>query len=229
LEPTLYRALVAAWPPLELFHDTGKHGRKLALSAKNNGAKFQRFVRATPVWREFFGYLRSDEFIFGTFDMLRQHNIDLGISAKSHSFGRRLAICLAHLAQGCLPATPPALSSRLEFSALSADGGELLPHTDTQKKIVTFVVSMLGEDEWNPAYGGGTEVLKTRDARLNYNDLNRQLPWEQVETLKTFEYRPNQALVFVKTFNSLHGVRRMTGNDSKVWRRTLTLNIVSTP
>ena len=229
VEPPLYAEMLAAWPPLELFRHTGKHGQKMALSGKNHRRQFQRYVAETPVWREFYRYLRSDDFIFGAFEMLRRHNIDLGITRQSQSLRHRLATCVSHLARGHLPNTPPALSARLEFSALSADGGVLLPHTDTQKKIVTFVVSMLNDGEWNPAYGGGTDVLKPSDPRNTYNELNRQLPYEEVETLRTIEYRPNQALVFVKTFNSLHGVKRMTGNASDVWRRTLTINIVSTP
>lgn len=229
VEPSLYAEMLAAWPPLELFRHTGKHGHKLALSGKINRRKFQRYVAATPVWREFYRYLCSDDFIFATFDMLRAHNIDLGITRQTQSLRHRLGVCVSHLARGHLPNTPPALSGRLEFSALSADGGELLPHTDTQKKIVTFVLSMLHDGEWKPAYGGGTDVLKPVDPRNTYNELNRQLRYDDVETLRTIDYRPNQALVFVKTFNSLHGVKRMTGNAGDVWRRTLTINIVSTP
>ena len=34
------------------------------------------------------------------------------------------------------------LEARFEFSALPADGGNIVPHTDAPTKIVTMVVSM---------------------------------------------------------------------------------------
>ena len=52
-------------------------------------------------------------------------------------------------------------------------------------------------------------------------------PWalrDEVEKLRTFAFLPNQCVIFVKTFNSLHGVPPMTGPPG-VMRRTLTINI----
>ena len=46
-----------------------------------------------------------------------------------------------------------------------------------------------------------------------------------MEIIDTFEFNPNQAVVFVKTFNSWHSVRPMTGKGSSLMRRTLTINI----
>jgi hypothetical protein len=108
---------------------------------------------------------------------------------------------------------------------LPAHKGCIKPHTDHPQKVVTLVVSMSGEGEWDSGYGGGTEVMRPRDIRRNYNFMNRQLEFEEVETLRVFEYQPNQCLVFVKTFNSLHGVRPMTGLGTSLMRKTLTINI----
>ena len=47
----------------------------------------------------------------------------------------------------------------------------------------------------------------------------------EVETLNTFEFGPNQCIIFVRTFNSLHCVRPMTGKGSQAMRRSLTINI----
>ncbi len=46
-----------------------------------------------------------------------------------------------------------------------------------------------------------------------------------MNVLDTFEFTPNQAVVFVKTFNSWHSVRPMQGNGSTAMRKTLTINI----
>jgi hypothetical protein len=46
-----------------------------------------------------------------------------------------------------------------------------------------------------------------------------------MEVLDTYEFGPNQLILFVKTFNSWHSVRPMKGKGSKQLRRTLTINI----
>jgi hypothetical protein len=54
--------------------------------------------------------------------------------------------------------------------------------------------------------------------------MNRQLEFDDVRAIRSFSFEPNQCVVFVKTFNSLHSVRPMTGPEGAM-RRTLTLNI----
>lgn len=225
IEDSLYAEMIRQFPPIDLFRRSEHHGRKYLLSKKNNRRQFEDFVATHAVWREFFDYLKSKEFIFRTIDVLRGKGIDLGMTRENMSLRGRTLTCLKHLATGHLPSVPPALTARLEFSALPADGGKLLPHTDTAKKMITLVVSMVKEGDWNPAFGGGTEVLKPTDLSKSFNFLNKQLDFEEAETLKVFEFQPNQAVIFVKTFNSLHGVRPMTGNGSDQLRRTLTINI----
>ena len=91
--------------------------------------------------------------------------------------------------------------------------------------MITLVAAIVEDGEWDPAHGGGTEVMKPKDPAKTYNFLNKQLEFDEVETLKTFDFNPNQVVLFVKTFNSLHCVRPMTGNGSQAMRRTLTINI----
>ena len=47
----------------------------------------------------------------------------------------------------------------------------------------------------------------------------------EVEPVASFPFVPNQCIIFVKTFNSLHCVRPMQAEDSSAMRRTLTINI----
>ena len=108
---------------------------------------------------------------------------------------------------------------------LPVDGGHVLPHTDSPGKIVTLIVSILEDDEWDPAFGGGTDLNRHKDPERSFNRLNRQGRFEDMEVIDTFDFQPNQAVMFVRTFNSWHSVRPMTGTGSSAMRRTLTINI----
>ena len=84
---------------------------------------------------------------------------------------------------------------------------------------------MAKEGEWNAAYGGGTDVNRTRDERRSFNWVNENVSFDDVEVIDSYPFAANQCIVFVKTFNSLHSVRPMTGAGSSVLRNTLTINI----
>jgi hypothetical protein len=51
------------------------------------------------------------------------------------------------------------------------------------------------------------------------------VPWDKVEVVESVPFVPNQCMIFIKTFNSLHSVRRMTQTGSKALRRSLTIVI----
>jgi hypothetical protein len=221
-----YARYVEAFPPIELFESyaaMGKPGRKFTLSEKENGAKYRDFVQSVPLWRDFHAWIKSDDFVHGALDMLKAHDIDLGFRPVSAS--KRLRRGLKTMLGRRVPAREVPLEARFEFSALPADGGEVVPHTDAPSKIVTMVVSIAGEGEWDPAHGGGLDVNRPRDSSLAFNQMNRLAGYADMEVLETFDFCPNQAVVFVKTFNSWHSVRPMQGQGSKALRRTLTIVI----
>jgi hypothetical protein len=223
LAEDLYRELVASYPPRELFAYLPKVGHKYSLSEKSNGAAYAEFIRSHAAWRELHGWIKSDRFIPTVMDALKAHHIDLG--HKPLSDAKRALKTVRNLARGRSRPLPPRLGTRFEFSMLPADGGYIMPHTDSPSKIVTLIVSMAGEDEWNPTFGGGTDVNRPKDARLAFNRMNAQAAFDEMEVLDTFEFTPNQVVVFVKTFNSWHSVQPMTGAGSPLMRRTLTINI----
>jgi hypothetical protein len=219
-----YRQMLESYPERELFAHFPKVGHKYSLSEKYNPKQYHDTVCSRPVWREFHRWLKSGEFTLGVMGALRERHIDLGYK-KLPTPTRRLIKLAKNVVRGHLDAGRPPLSARFEFSMLPAAGGHVIPHTDSPGKIVTLVVSMVGEDEWDPAFGGGTDVNRPKEVRLAYNELNRQARFEDMEVLDTFEFTPNQGVVFVKTFNSWHSVRPMAGNGSEAMRRTLTINI----
>ncbi|MBL8660758.1 MAG: hypothetical protein JNM75_13505 [Rhodospirillales bacterium] len=224
LPEDLYRDLVERYPPRDLFVYMPKFGHKYSLSEKFNGKAYQQFLRREPVWRAFHGWVKSEAFILEVMDALRLHGIDLGFGARPPAT-QRLLKTMKHLLRPSQKSRTPRLSARFEFSMLPADGGSVIPHTDLPSKVVTIIVSMVGEGEWDPAIGGGTDVNRNKNPHSSFNRLNARGRFEDMDVLDTFEFLPNQAVMFVKTFNSWHSVRPMTGVGSQAMRKTLTINI----
>lgn len=225
-EDDYYKSLVESFPPVELFKFMASLGNKYSLSELNNPDLYHEYVNTSGPWREFHRWLKREEFPYEILSMLCEHRIDLGLRRPEGNGAKAPApTLLERLRGGRRPAETSGLSARFEFSMLPADGGFIKPHTDSPQKIVTLVIAILGEEEWNPAFGGGTEVLRPKDATQNFNHMNRYLEFDEVETLDTFEYRPNQCVIFIKTFNSLHAVRPMAGKGTELLRKTLTINI----
>jgi hypothetical protein len=79
--------------------------------------------------------------------------------------------------------------------------------------------------EWNPAHGGGTDMLKPRDVARAYNETNETADFGEMQVVHTYPFEPNQAIVFVKTYDSWHSVAPIRAGDPNVLRRTLTINI----
>lgn len=224
MDEAAYRTLLDNYPDIALFQFIAKQGNKFSLSEKNNPQEYEKFVQSNAVWRDFRKWVKGESFIKGIADAMLAQGIDLGYEG-AWPLRKRLSKSARNLMRGRLDTGPPNLSARFEFSMLPADGGTILPHTDAPGKVVTIVVSMVAAGEWDPAWGGGTDVNRFKDARRGFNWTNRQATFEDVEVIDTYEFMPNQAVLFVKTFNSWHSVRPMAVPGSKAMRRTLTINV----
>jgi hypothetical protein len=229
MDESTYNELVDNFPPPEMFVSLAKVGYKYTLSERFNRPVYEKFIRSRPIWREFHRWIKSDDFIRGVMNALRERYIDLGYDDSPLPLWKRFRKGLKEIVHGRidLSGNPP-LQARFEFSSLPVDGGSVIPHTDAPGKVVTLVLSMLHEGEWNPTFGGGTDVNHPKDERLSFNYLNRQADFDDMEVVETYAFTPNQAVIFVKTFNSWHSVRPMTGAGSAGRRRTLTINIETT-
>ena len=191
-----YEALVESFPPLSLLPAFGGAGyKKFALNEKMQ--PYHTFLESSPIWWAFQNSIKSIKFI----DFILNLLADKGIPV--------------------LPAKQ--WTSRFEFAAMPADGGKIDPHTDTAYKAVTLIFSMLRPGEWDPAFGGGTDVLRPKDptARLE----SYKAPLSEFEIAHTYPYTPNQCVIFVKNDVSWHSVGPMLGVGSPLMRRTITLNI----
>ncbi len=225
MEDGLYEQLVERFPPADLFMFMPKFGNKYTLSEKFNPEKYHEYIKETPPWRELHAWIKSEDFFRTIVDMLYQHHIDMGME-KAHFAGKTVwPWRLGEIAKGRWPRGDQAFRTRFEFSMLPADGGYVTPHTDTPRKVITLVVSMVKNGDWDQALGGGTEVNRPKDPQRSFNYQNEQLDFDEIDRLHCFEFGPNQCVIFVKTFNSLHCVRPMKAKGSDAMRRTLTINI----
>jgi hypothetical protein len=230
LPPDLYRELAESYPPIDAFRYMPELGKKYSLSELNNRDQYLAFLRSNPTWTRLYNEVKSERFVAAVIDALAQARIDLGLRGRVRLVNdawaaRRQAV---KAALDCLRLGAPRrvpLKTRFEFSMLPADGGTIRPHTDAPNKLITLVVSCMKDGEWNPAFGGGTAVLRPNDAKATYNQMNKYLDFPEVSEVKTFPFTTNQCVVFVKTFNSLHAVYPMTGSGSPLMRKTLTINI----
>jgi len=219
-----YAALLKTFPPIELFKFMPAYGNKYSLSEKNNPKLYADYIARHPAWRTLHRQIKSHDFIYAILDALRERNVDLGIKRRHQTLAGRWRRLAKNVSRGRMPVTTAPLYSRFEFSALPADDGVVVPHTDAPRKIITLVFSMVAPGEWQQSYGGGTDILRPKDPAQNFNYMNRDLDYADCEILRTVEFLPNQAMLFIKTFNSLHGVRPLKGPKG-AWRRTLTVNI----
>jgi hypothetical protein len=225
LQAGLYNELCDSYPDTALFGTHPKYEYKLTLSEKFQADNYNRFIEGNKPWKRFHTWLKSDEFIRETVDFLKDCQIDLDAEECFEPAWKRLGRVLGAVGHGRLPSVAPRLRSRFEFSVLKADGGEVAPHTDTPKKIITLVLSMIKDGEWDPEIGGGLDVNRAVVTQYSFNWKNQKVPWEKIEVLETIPFVPNQCTVFVKTFNSLHSVRKMTERGSQALRKSVTIVI----
>lgn len=224
-----YRTLADEYPPVELFRFMPAHGKKYSLSEVNHPDRYHAFLAAHPRWHALYRAVKEERFVGDVLAALTAGGIATGLDERvavvNDRWPRVRAKWAAALAclRGGKPDRVP-IKTRFEFSMLPADGGHILPHTDSPQKLITLIVSFIRDGEWDDAFGGGTAVLRPTDPRHTYNHLNRYLEFDETEGVKTFPFVPNQCVLFLKTFNSLHAVRPMAG-PAGVMRKTLTINI----
>ena len=217
--PEDYKVLSETYPSLDNFFHQPNQGNKYSFAEFNGKQKYYDFLKANPKWQEFYNTVKSKEFVEKILQFFDDNHINLGIRKFKYTGVINMKkFRLGYFKRGTT------VRSRMEFAAMGANGGHILPHTDARTKLVTIVLSMIKPGEWDSKWGGGTDVLIPEDRKLIYNQVNKQRPFEGMEPVKTFPFNPNQSVMFVKTYNSWHSVTPMTGPEGTI-RKTVTINI----
>ena len=227
----VYRELSETFPGPDIvpaFHwNADGEPSKYSLSEKSEPAVLRKFLATHRIWATLFEYLKSQEFIYATLAALRDSRIDLMLpSQRATSILGKAKKCADDLLRGHWPIPHRRLRTNIEFSLMPANNGYIRPHSDAPAKLITLVISMANGSEWKHEFGGGTEVVEPLDPSQDYNLENRSLDFDQVNTIRVYEYQANQCVLFVKTFNSWHAVRPMNAGGDAPMRKTLTVNIV---
>lgn len=202
-DPATYAGLVASWPPIQAFKQLTSGYHKWSLSERNHPKAYHAFLAARPEWRAVFTEVKSTEFV------------------------ERVLVTLGYLG---IPVPLEAYHTRFEFSALPAAGGRIDPHRDVPGKVVTLVIPIYDADEWDPDWGGGTDLLTPLGDPATFplsafGTSDYMVPVKDFRVDATAPYVPNQALLFVRSEASWHSVGPFTGPDQGPWRKTLTINI----
>lgn len=163
-------------------------------------------------------------FIRSALGLLRSHHIDLGVDRPT--LASRAWLQYRGVRHGHPWPWRAPVATELVFARLPADGGSLLPHTDGPRKIVNLALPMCAPGARDAAAGGGTEIVRPKDVRNLFNRTNTHLDFGEVETLETVPFRPNQALIVVRTDVSWHCIRPMQAAGSTAMRRTINISLV---
>ncbi|MCV2356105.1 2OG-Fe(II) oxygenase [Paucibacter sp. B2R-40] len=230
----LYKELVESFPTIQNLRRTENLGNKYLLT-EFDGEPYLNLVRASPSWQRFYAYIKGTVFIEQMIETLRAAKMDLGLQSIPIANANELADPLEYYSSKVARKAKHLLrlarqqsghlTSRFEFSALPGNGGSHYPHTDTPRKVISLVLSMMKEGEWDPDWGGGTTVCRPKDMTDNFNYLNRYLGFNDVEVIETFPFVPNACVIFIKTFNSWHAVMPYEATDERAVRKSITINI----
>ena len=137
MDESVYQELVDNYPAIEQFHYIPKLGKKYSLSERFNPRGYHSLIRSQPVWREFHCWIKSDAFVAGVLDALKERDLDLGYELSA-SPARRTLKLLKDIARGRTTARLARLRARGGPHPQQVGARRQLPAT-----IVGAVVSML--------------------------------------------------------------------------------------
>src|SRR4051812_39712909 len=81
IEPSYYRRLVENFPPIDIFGGFyDPESNKKGLSELYNPDSYHRFIRETPVYLDFYKYIKSPQFIHDVLNCFEQNYIQLRLS-----------------------------------------------------------------------------------------------------------------------------------------------------
>jgi hypothetical protein len=202
LSPQFYCQLANSFPLLSRFRYRETLGNKYLLT-ESEVQSYYDFVETHPSWQQFYNEIKSVNFKDQVLSLLRAHTRD---GLPDDQAGRDF-------------------TSRFEFSVLPTNGGSQRPHTDSPRKVVSMVLSLMKEGEWNADWGGGTSICRPKDSLLHSNYANQYLDFDDVEVVDTLPFVSNACVMFVKTDVSWHCVTPIYLKGKTPMRKTVSISL----
>ena len=158
----------------------------------NDHIDFNNLLKKKKNFFNLYKFLYSKEFFLKISEILLENNIDLKLNFENKKFIFK----------------KKNYNLFFEFSSIPCNGGFILPHTDSPKKIITFVVPIIkdSEKEIENFKKVGTSILSVTNPKNSYNFYNRTMKLEETIEKKYINFSQNKMLMFIKTHNSLHSV-----------------------
>jgi hypothetical protein len=229
IEENFYNALVEEFPkPDVLIRSLEKKNNnkfnKFSLSSNLQKDDFYLFINKKSKLKEFVNYLLSFEFKEYLILTLANYGIEFGVTLQKPNLKHYIKKTIKNLLPNILIKPDQEFELHVEFSSIPFKGGMIKPHTDSQHKFASIVIPIV-EKNWKDKFNGGTNFLKPKNKHNGFNFINNTLEFDDTEIIKTISFERNQFLIFFKTYNSLHSVGPMTGDNETNYRNSLTLTL----
>ena len=78
-----------------------------------------------------------------------------------------------------------------EFSMISTNGGFIKPHTDGADKLISFVIPIIKNNDFENIPNSGTDILRPTEDKYKYNFLNTTVPFEATEVVRKIPFNKN--------------------------------------
>ena len=223
LNHTFYEELCKEFPKdnymvkLESKKKDEERFNKFRLDNKADKTNFIKFINDHKAFKNFYEYIKSDDFLDKLLFFLRKNHVNLNIQKNDKN---PIQFLLNKLKK-------KNLSIDFEFSSIPVSNGFIVPHTDGRNKILGFVIPIIDDDEILKFDNLGTKILKAKNNKYKYNHENRMVPLEETEEVRILPFKKNIMSIHVKTFNSLHCVGPFKVNDSSsIMRKSISMFLV---
>ncbi len=173
-------------------------------SLNDNHPLFRNILKNKKNINDLYNYLSNQKFKSLILDLLHKNHIKLSRNQFKQSFLKKIYQKLTK-----------SKKFGFEFSMISTDGGFIKPHTDGADKLVSFVIPIVKNNDFENIPNSGTDILRPIQDKYKYNFLNETVPFEATEVVRKIPFNKNQIFLFIKTHNSLHSVGPMVNPAEK--------------
>jgi len=224
LDASFYKKICSEFPELDIFEELknnkeDKKFKKYRLSNSNTEIKkFNKFINSTTALKKLYNYFNTDQFLISLNNYLLKNHIDLRLDVKKNSnfksFFRNIFLKKKKI--------------DFEFSSIPLNSGFILPHTDGENKILSFVIPIIDDEEILKSENLGTKIYKSKSNKYKFNLYNKTVPLNDIELVRELPFKKNQLSIHVKTFNSLHGVGpfQNKNKDESLMRKSISVFIL---